>query len=167
MGWVNGTENRKSLSLRSHIHPPHTPVATNRAYSAFTVLLSASRMDADFDEEEDVDIEGYDDEESTNQSYPKRESLGSQLQLESEQDSQDVTQFESILLQDLEHSESESDEEDDFPFGDGDDEEEEDIEEEEEQMNFSLGGEEESNDADNNNTVENLSGDDDDDDDEI
>jgi len=114
-------------------------------------------MDAVFDEEEDVDIEGYDDDESTSQSYTKQESLGSQPQLGSEQDSQDVTQFESILLQDLEHSESESDEEDDFPFGDGDDEEEEDIEEEDEQINF-FPGEGENNDT-INNTTEDLSGD--------
>lgn len=114
-------------------------------------------MDADFDEEEDVDIEGYDDDESTSQSYTKQESLGSQPQLRSEQDSQDVTQFESILLQDLEHSESESDEEDDFPFGDGDDEEEEDIEEEDEQINFSPGGGENNDTI--NNTTEDLSGD--------
>ena len=113
-------------------------------------------MDADFDEEEDVDIEGYDDE-STSQSYTKQESFGSQPQLGSEQDSQDVTQFESILLQDLEHSESESDEEDDFPFGDGeDDEEEEDIEEEDEQINFSPGGG--GNNDTINNTTEDLSG---------
>ena len=67
-----------------------------------------------------------------------------------------MSQFESILLQDLEHSESESEEEDDFPFGDGDDEEEEDIEEEEEeQMNFSPAGEN----NDSMNTTGNLSGD--------
>lgn len=113
-------------------------------------------MNADFDEEEDVDIEGYDDE-STSQSYTKQESFGSQPQLESEQDSQDVTQFESILLQDLEHSESESDEEDDFPFGDGEDDEEEDIEEEDEQINFSPGGG--GNNDTINNTTEDLSGD--------
>lgn len=123
----------------------------------FVYFLSlASRLDADFDEEEDVDIEGYDDDEATSQGYTKRESFGSQQQLElSEQDSQDASQFESILLQDLEHSESESDEEDDFPFGDGDDEEEEDIEEEEEQMNFSPGEEND----DSINTTGDLSGD--------
>lgn len=119
-------------------------------------LSSASRLDADFDEEEEVDIEGYDDDETTSQSYAKQESIGSQQQLGSEQDSQDVSQFESILLQDLEHSESESDEEDDFPFGDGDDEEEEDIEEEEEPMNFSPGAE---NNEESMNTTEDLSGD--------
>lgn len=121
-------------------------------------MCLASRIDADFDEEEDVDIEGYDDDESTSRSYTKQESLGSQPQLGSEQDSQDVTQFESILLQDLEHSESESEEEDDFPFGDGDDEEEEDIEEEDEQINFFPGGGENGNDT-INNTTEDLSGD--------
>lgn len=114
----------------------------------------ASRLDADFEEEE-VDIEGYDDEESTSRSYSKHESLGSQPQLESEQDSQDVSQFESILLQDLEHSESES-EEDDFPFGDGDDEEEEDVEEEEEQENFSVAAGERNESM---NTTEDMSGD--------
>jgi len=120
-------------------------------------LSLASRLDADFDEEEEVDIEGYDDDEASSQSFPKQESLGSQLQLESEQDSQDVSQFESILLQDLEHSESESEEEDDFPFGDGDDEEEEeeDIEEEEETINFSPAGGENN---DSMNTAEDLSG---------
>ena len=122
----------------------------------FVYFLSlASRLDGDFDEEEEVDVEGYDDDEATSQSYAKRESFGSQPQLESEQDSQDASQFESILLQDLEHSESESEEEDDFPFGDGDDEEEEDIEEEEEQINFSPG---EGND-DSINTTGDLSGD--------
>lgn len=102
-------------------------------------LSLATRIDADFDEEEDVDIEGYDDDESTSQSYTKKESFGSQQLLGSEQDSQEMSQFESILL-DLQHSESES-EEDDFPFGDGDDEDEEDIEEEE-QISFSPGGDE-------------------------
>ena len=97
-------------------------------------------MDADFDEEEDVDIEGYDDDDSTSQSYTKKESFGSQQMLGSEQDSQEMSQFASILLQDLQHSDSES-EEDDFPFGDGDDEEEEDIEEEE-QISFFPGGDE-------------------------
>ena len=117
------------------------PTCTNDRCLLCGLFLSlATRMDADFDEEEDVDIEGYDDDDSTSQSYTKQESFGSQQQLGSEQDSQDVSQFESILLQDLEHSESES-EEDDFPFGDGDDEEEEDVEEEE-QMNFSPGGDE-------------------------
>ena len=121
----------------------------------FILFSLASRLDADFEEEE-VDIEGYDDEESTSRSYSKHESLGSQPQLESEQDSQDVSQFESILLQDLEHSESESDEEDDFPFGDGDDEEEEDVEEEEEQENFSLAAGERNESM---NTTEDMSGD--------
>lgn len=102
-------------------------------------LDQSTRIDADFDEEEDVDIEGYDDDESTSQSYTKKESFGSQQLLGSEQDSQEMSQFESILL-DLQHSESES-EEDDFPFGDGDDEDEEDIEEEE-QISFSPGGDE-------------------------
>ena len=121
----------------------------------FILFSLASRLDADFEEEE-VDIEGYDDEESTSRSYSKHESLGSQPQLESEQDSQDVSQFESILLQDLEHSESESDEEDDFPFGDGDDEEEEDVEEEEEQENFSRAAGERNESMD---TTEDMSGD--------
>ena len=67
-----------------------------------------------------------------------------------------MSQFESILLQDLEHSDSESDEEDDFPFGDGDDEEEEDIEEEEEQESFSPTGAENN---DSMNTTEDMSGD--------
>ncbi|CAH3126773.1 unnamed protein product [Porites lobata] len=136
---------------------------TGEEYRDFRAELStpvsamdqSSRLDADFEEEE-VDIEGYDDEESTSRSYSKHESLGSQPQLESEQDSQDVSQFESILLQDLEHSESESDEEDDFPFGDGDDEEEEDVEEEEEQENFSLAAGERNESM---NTTEDMSGD--------
>lgn len=121
----------------------------------FILFSLASRLDADFEEEE-VDIEGYDDEESTSRSYSKQESLGSRPQPESEQDSQDVSQFESILLQDLEHSESESDEEDDFPFGDGDDDEEEDVEEEEEQENFSLPAGERNESMD---TTEDMSGD--------
>lgn len=98
-------------------------------------------------------MEGYEDE-----ALSKQESFGSQQQLqEREQDSQDASQFESILLQDLEHSESES-EEDDFPFGDGDDEEEEDIEEE--PMNFSPGADENSNDHSMNTETGNLSGED-------
>ncbi|XP_015772967.1 PREDICTED: transcription initiation factor TFIID subunit 1-like [Acropora digitifera] len=113
----------------------------------------SSRLDADFDDEEEVDVEGYEDE-----ALSKQESFGSQQQLqEREQDSQDASQFESILLQDLEHSESES-EEDDFPFGDGDDEEEEDIEEE--PMNFSPGADENSNDNSMNTETGNLSGED-------
>ncbi|XP_068717944.1 transcription initiation factor TFIID subunit 1-like isoform X1 [Montipora capricornis] len=120
---------------------------TGDDYSEFRAQLStpvsaadqSSRLDADFVEEEDVDVEGYEDDEAG----CKQESFGSQQRfLESEQDSQDASQFESILLQDLEHSESES-EEDDFPFGDGDDEDDEDIEEE--QINFSPGAEENSN----------------------
>lgn len=99
-------------------------------------------------------MEGYEEE-----ALSKQESFGSQQQLlqEREQDSQDASQFESILLQDLEHSESES-EEDDFPFGDGDDEEEEDIEEE--PMNFSPGADENSNDNSMNTETGNLSGED-------
>lgn len=108
--------------------------------TSVSALDQSTRMDADFDEEEDVDIEGYDDDDSTSQSYTKKESFGSQQMLGSEQDSQEMSQFASILLQDLQHSDSES-EEDDFPFGDGDDEEEEDIEEEE-QISFFPGGDE-------------------------
>lgn len=64
------------------------------------------------------------DDASTHQSGFQEESQGAQSE----------ENFESILLQDLQHSdsgsESESDE-DDFPFGDGDEEEdEEDLEEE-------------------------------------
>ena len=86
-------------------------------------------MDADFDEEDEVDVEGYDDEGKTSPNYIRDGSGEPPPQAQSEQDSQDVSAFESILLQDLEHSDSESDEEDDFPFGDGDEEEEEDIDE--------------------------------------
>lgn len=134
---------------------------TGEDYPDFRAQLStpmsaadqSSRLDADFDDEEEVDVEGYEDE-----ALSKQESFGSQQQLlEREQDSQDASQFESILLQDLEHSESES-EEDDFPFGDGDDEEEEDIEEE--PMNFSPGADENSNDNSMNTETGNLSGED-------
>ncbi|KAK2556002.1 Transcription initiation factor TFIID subunit 1 [Acropora cervicornis] len=134
---------------------------TGEDYPDFRAQLStpmsaadqSSRLDADFDDEEEVDVEGYEDE-----ALSKQASFGSQQQLqEREQDSQDASQFESILLQDLEHSESES-EEDDFPFGDGDDEEEEDIEEE--PMNFSPGADENSNDNSMNTETGNLSGED-------
>lgn len=139
-GDTNDILNQLYVSVLLADIPFSEPFFTPAHSSWIFFFTLASRLDADFDEEEEVDIEGYDDDDSNSQSFTKQESFVSQQQLESEQDSQDVSQFESILLQDLEHSESES-EEDDFPFGDGDDEEDEDIEEEEEQMNFSPAGE--------------------------
>ena len=74
-------------------------------------------------------MEGYGDDDSLLPSTSRDE--------ESFDVSQDASQdstgnFESTLLQDLEHSDSDS-EEDDFPFGDGDEEDEEMEEEEEEE----------------------------------
>ena len=75
------------------------------------------------------------DDESTRQSALQGESQGAQSE----------ENFESILLQDLQHSDSESEsDEDDFPFGDGDEEEEEeDLEDEMEDVPEASGEREE------------------------
>ena len=100
-------------------------------FVCFYPAFKAIRKRPDDEDEEIIDIEGYGDEEDS--LMPNISQDDESLEL-SQDTSRDTGNFESILLQDLQHSDSDS-EEDDFPFGDGDEEDDE-LEEEEEEDSF-------------------------------
>lgn len=93
------------------------------------------------EDEEMIDVEGYEDGESIFRSIANSQSQSTHpeqpTQIEEFSMEPPNETLDSILLQDLQHSDSDNDsddeDDDDFPFGDGEDEEGEDEEEEEEE----------------------------------
>ncbi|XP_031550015.1 transcription initiation factor TFIID subunit 1-like isoform X2 [Actinia tenebrosa] len=88
------------------------------------------------EDEEMIDVEGYEDGESIFRSIANSQSKGTypvqQTEIEEFSMEPPSETLDSILLQDLQHSDSENDsDDDDFPFGDGEDEDAEDEDAEE------------------------------------
>lgn len=113
-------------------------------------LISVSFTDQKPGEDEEmIDVEGYEDEDSMLRSIVNSQTDRSFAEAlsQSQSSSQDNDDsfaeasgeaFDSILLQDLQHSDSDDsdDDDDDFPFGDGEDEEEEEEEEGQDLFDF-------------------------------
>lgn len=104
------------------------------------------------EDEEMVDVEGYEDEDSMfrsiRESSQANTSFKGAFSQDIGRDKEDSMMeapsetLDSILLQDLQHSDSDDsdDDDDDFPFGDGEEEEEEEELEEESQDMFNFSG---------------------------